>query len=66
MLQVVALHAHDETGKAANLLVDALALTQPGGCIRLFGDGRDAGDESADLLAVDQGYQRRTVEQTRA
>jgi LuxR family maltose regulon positive regulatory protein len=38
VLQAIALHAHGETGKAANLLVDALALAQPGGFIRLFVD----------------------------
>jgi LuxR family transcriptional regulator, maltose regulon positive regulatory protein len=38
VLQVVALHAHGETDTAAQLLCDALALAQPGGCIRLFVD----------------------------
>ena len=38
VLQVVALHAHGETDTAAQLLVDALALAQPGGFIRLFVD----------------------------
>jgi ATP/maltotriose-dependent transcriptional regulator MalT len=38
VLQVVALHAHGETDKAAQLLGDALALAAPGGFVRLFVD----------------------------
>ena len=37
-LQAVALHAHDEHQAAARLLGEALALAEPGGCIRLFVD----------------------------
>jgi LuxR family maltose regulon positive regulatory protein len=38
ILQAVALHAHGEKGKAAQLLGDALALAEPGGFIRIFVD----------------------------
>jgi LuxR family maltose regulon positive regulatory protein len=37
-LQAVALHAHGEKDKAAQLLFDTLALAEPGGFIRLFVD----------------------------
>jgi LuxR family maltose regulon positive regulatory protein len=38
VLQALALHAHGEKDKAAQLLDDALALAEPGGFIRLFVD----------------------------
>jgi LuxR family transcriptional regulator, maltose regulon positive regulatory protein len=38
VLQALALHAHDEKDKAAQLLGDALALAEPGGFIRIFVD----------------------------
>jgi LuxR family maltose regulon positive regulatory protein len=38
VLQAVALEAHGEKDKAIHLLVDALALAEPGGFIRLFID----------------------------
>jgi LuxR family maltose regulon positive regulatory protein len=38
VLQVVAHYANGETDKAVQLLVDTLALAQPGGCIRIFVD----------------------------
>jgi LuxR family maltose regulon positive regulatory protein len=38
VLQAVTLHAHGEKNRAVQLLIDALALAQPGGCIRLFVD----------------------------
>ena len=38
VLQAVALHAHGEEDKAAQLLGDALALAEPGGFIRIFVD----------------------------
>jgi LuxR family maltose regulon positive regulatory protein len=38
VLQVVALQAHDEKDQAVQLLLDALALAEPGGFIRLFVD----------------------------
>jgi LuxR family maltose regulon positive regulatory protein len=38
VLQVLALHAHGEKEKAAQLLGDALALAKPGGFIRTFVD----------------------------
>ncbi|MBW7473928.1 LuxR C-terminal-related transcriptional regulator [Paenibacillus oenotherae] len=47
VLQAVALHAHGETGKAARLLGDVLALAEPGGFIRIF---VDEGDPMAELL----------------
>ena len=47
VLQVVALHAHGETDKAAQLLFDALALAAPGGFIRIF---VDEGKPMAQLL----------------
>lgn len=47
VLQAVALQAHDEKVKAAQLLADALALAEPGGFIRLF---VDEGAPMAELL----------------
>jgi LuxR family maltose regulon positive regulatory protein len=38
VLQAVALQAHGEQDKAVHLLVDALALAEPGGFIRIFVD----------------------------
>ncbi len=38
VLQVVALHEHGEKDKAAQLLGEALVLTEPGGFIRIFVD----------------------------
>jgi LuxR family maltose regulon positive regulatory protein len=38
VLQAVALHAHGEKDKAAQVLGDALALAEPGGFIRIFVD----------------------------
>jgi LuxR family maltose regulon positive regulatory protein len=54
VLQAVALHAHDEKGKAVQLLGEALALAEPGGFIRLF---VDEGAPMAQLLleAASQG-----------
>jgi LuxR family maltose regulon positive regulatory protein len=48
VLQAVALQAHGETGKAVQLLCDALALAEPGGFIRLF---VDEGRPMAQLLS---------------
>jgi ATP/maltotriose-dependent transcriptional regulator MalT len=48
VLQVVALHAHGEKDKAAQLLFDALALAAPDGFIRLF---VDEGLPMAELLS---------------
>jgi LuxR family maltose regulon positive regulatory protein len=47
VLQAVALHAHGEKDKAAQLLGDALALAEPGGFIRIF---VDEGSPIAELL----------------
>ena len=47
VLQAVALHAHDEKAKAAQLLGGALALAEPGGFIRSF---VDEGAPMAELL----------------
>ena len=47
VLQAVALHAHDEKDKAAQLLGGALALAEPGGFIRSF---VDEGAPMAELL----------------
>ena len=47
VLQAVALHAHGEKDKAAQLLSDALTLAEPGGFIRIF---VDEGPPIADLL----------------
>jgi LuxR family maltose regulon positive regulatory protein len=38
VLQALALHAHDKTDEAVQLLGEALALAEPGGFIRLFVD----------------------------
>ena len=38
VLQAVTFHAHEEKDKAAQLLVDTLALAEPGGFIRTFVD----------------------------
>ncbi len=38
VLQAVAHHAHGEKDRAAQLLIDALALAEPGGFIRIFVD----------------------------
>ena len=38
VLQAVALQAHGESETAVQLLVDALALAEPGGFIRIFVD----------------------------
>src|SRR5437773_6388653 len=48
VLQAVALHAHGEKDKAAQVLGDALALAEPGGFIRIF---VDEGIPMAQLLA---------------
>ncbi|MBN1995323.1 MAG: AAA family ATPase [Anaerolineae bacterium] len=47
VLQAVALHAHGQENKAAQLVGDALALAEPGGFIRLF---VDEGSPMAELL----------------
>ena len=47
VLQTVALHAHGDEDKAAQLLAEALALAEPGGFIRLF---IDEGPPMAELL----------------
>jgi LuxR family maltose regulon positive regulatory protein len=54
VLQTVAIHAHGEKEKAIQLLGEALALAELGGCIRLF---VDEGEPMAQLLleAADQG-----------
>ena len=49
VLQAVALHAHGEKDQAVQLLVDALALAEPGGFIRLF---VDEGAPMAHLLSA--------------
>ncbi len=38
VLQTIALHAHSEKDKAAQLLIDALAMAEPGGYVRIFVD----------------------------
>jgi LuxR family maltose regulon positive regulatory protein len=48
VLQAVALHAQGEKDEAVQLLGDALALAEPGGCIRIF---LDEGIPMARLLA---------------
>jgi LuxR family maltose regulon positive regulatory protein len=48
VLQALALHAHGETDTAVHVLLDALALAQPGGFIRLF---VDEGPAMAHLLS---------------
>jgi LuxR family transcriptional regulator, maltose regulon positive regulatory protein len=48
VLQAVALQAHGDKDQAAHLLVDALALAEPGGFIRLF---VDEGKPMAHLLS---------------
>jgi LuxR family transcriptional regulator, maltose regulon positive regulatory protein len=42
VLQTTALHAHGEKDQAARLLRDALALAEPGGCVRTFVDEGEA------------------------
>jgi len=48
VLQAIAHHAHDDKDQAVHLLVDALALAEPGGFIRLF---VDEGPPMAHLLS---------------
>ena len=42
VLQTIALHAHGEKDKAAQLLGEALALAEPGGYVRIFVDEGEA------------------------
>jgi LuxR family transcriptional regulator, maltose regulon positive regulatory protein len=57
VLQAAALEAHGERDQAVQLLLDALALTEPGGFIRIF---FDEGRPMAQLLSKAAAYWIRT------
>jgi LuxR family maltose regulon positive regulatory protein len=66
VLQAVALHAHGEKDKAVQVLADALALAEPGGFIRLFGDeGRPMVELLTRMNASGDGGTRRVKEYVR-